>query len=116
MTFSLEAYVISLSTYFAHSVSLSLFLSLIGESFSGVPSCSSPSASSRLSLNSSVNTPQSYASIQLLGLEMLLHYFLGSQASASAAKNSLQLSLGKVLVHTYFVVLSSVSMIASDCF
>ncbi|XP_060785950.1 telomere-associated protein RIF1 isoform X2 [Neoarius graeffei] len=59
----------------------------------GVPSCSSPGASSRLSLNSSVSIPQSYTSIQLLGLEMLLHYFLGSQASAAAAKNSLQLSL-----------------------
>ncbi|XP_060732470.1 telomere-associated protein RIF1 isoform X2 [Tachysurus vachellii] len=59
----------------------------------GGPSCSSPGASSHLSLNSSVSTPLSYASIQLLGLEMLLHYFLGSQASAAAAKNNLQLSL-----------------------
>ncbi|XP_047671293.1 telomere-associated protein RIF1 isoform X2 [Tachysurus fulvidraco] len=59
----------------------------------GGPSCSSPGASSHLSLNSSVSTPLSYASIQLLGLEMLLHYFLGSQASAAAAKNNLQLNL-----------------------
>lgn len=59
----------------------------------GVPSCSSPGSSFRLSLNSSVSIPQSYSSIQLLGLEMLLHYFLGSQASAAAAKNNLQLSL-----------------------
>ncbi|MCJ8732578.1 hypothetical protein PDJAM_G00213040 [Pangasius djambal] len=58
-----------------------------------VPSCSSPGATSRLSLNSSMSIPQSYSSIQLLGLEMLLHYFLGSQACAAAAKNSLQLSL-----------------------
>ncbi|TSM68908.1 Telomere-associated protein RIF1 [Bagarius yarrelli] len=59
----------------------------------GVSSCSSPGVSSRLSLNSSVSTPQTYTSIQLLGLEMLLHYFLGTQASAAAAKSSLQLSL-----------------------
>ncbi|KAK3543767.1 hypothetical protein QTP70_027179 [Hemibagrus guttatus] len=59
----------------------------------GGPSCSSPGSSSHLSLNSSVSTPQSYSSIQLLGLEMLLHYFLGSQASAAAAKSSLLLSL-----------------------
>uniref|UniRef100_A0A3B4CIH5 Telomere-associated protein Rif1 N-terminal domain-containing protein n=1 Tax=Pygocentrus nattereri TaxID=42514 RepID=A0A3B4CIH5_PYGNA len=61
---------------------------------SGVPSCSSPGATSR-SLNSSMSVPQSYTSIQLLGLEMLLHYFLGSQATAAATKNKLQLSLGK---------------------
>ncbi|KAL6484729.1 hypothetical protein MHYP_G00067740 [Metynnis hypsauchen] len=59
---------------------------------SGVPSCSSPGATSR-SLNSSMSVPQSYTSIQLLGLEMLLHYFLGSQATAAATKNKLQLSL-----------------------
>ncbi|KAL7881793.1 hypothetical protein AOLI_G00086410 [Acnodon oligacanthus] len=59
---------------------------------SGVPSCSSPGATSR-GLNSSMSVPQSYTSIQLLGLEMLLHYFLGSQATAAATKNKLQLSL-----------------------
>ncbi|KAM9487286.1 telomere-associated protein RIF1 [Clarias gariepinus] len=59
----------------------------------GVASCSTPGPNSRLSLNSSASVPQTYSSIQLLGLEMLLHYFLGSQASAAAAKNSLQLSL-----------------------
>uniref|UniRef100_A0AAR2K922 Telomere-associated protein Rif1 N-terminal domain-containing protein n=1 Tax=Pygocentrus nattereri TaxID=42514 RepID=A0AAR2K922_PYGNA len=52
----------------------------------------SPGATSR-SLNSSMSVPQSYTSIQLLGLEMLLHYFLGSQATAAATKNKLQLSL-----------------------
>uniref|UniRef100_A0AAR2LD23 Telomere-associated protein Rif1 N-terminal domain-containing protein n=1 Tax=Pygocentrus nattereri TaxID=42514 RepID=A0AAR2LD23_PYGNA len=60
--------------------------------YSCVPSCSSPGATSR-SLNSSMSVPQSYTSIQLLGLEMLLHYFLGSQATAAATKNKLQLSL-----------------------
>ncbi|KAF5905874.1 telomere-associated protein RIF1, partial [Clarias magur] len=59
----------------------------------GVASCSSPGPNTRLSLNSSASVPQTYSSIQLLGLEMLLHYFLGSQASAAAAKSSLQLSL-----------------------
>ncbi|KAK1788838.1 hypothetical protein P4O66_014834 [Electrophorus voltai] len=60
---------------------------------SGVPSCSSPGATPRASLGSSMNLPQSYTSIQLLGLEMLLHYFLGSQAAAAGAKSKLQLSL-----------------------
>ncbi|XP_072542009.1 telomere-associated protein RIF1 isoform X2 [Salminus brasiliensis] len=66
----------------------------------GVPSCSSPGAnprmsinSSMMSLNSSMSVPQSYSSIQLLGLEMLLHYFLGAQATSAATKNKLQLSL-----------------------
>uniref|UniRef100_A0A8B9KYL2 Telomere-associated protein Rif1 N-terminal domain-containing protein n=1 Tax=Astyanax mexicanus TaxID=7994 RepID=A0A8B9KYL2_ASTMX len=65
-----------------------------------VPSCSTPGANPRLSLNSSTmslnsstNVQQSYTSIQLLGLEMLLHYFLGSQATSAAAKNKLQLNL-----------------------
>uniref|UniRef100_W5KUD7 Replication timing regulatory factor 1 n=1 Tax=Astyanax mexicanus TaxID=7994 RepID=W5KUD7_ASTMX len=67
---------------------------------SSVPSCSTPGANPRLSLNSSTmslnsstNVQQSYTSIQLLGLEMLLHYFLGSQATSAAAKNKLQLNL-----------------------
>ncbi|XP_062861984.1 telomere-associated protein RIF1 [Trichomycterus rosablanca] len=59
----------------------------------GVSACSSPGSTSRLSLNSSVSVPQSYSSIQLLGLEMLLHYFLGLQACPTAAKSKLQLSL-----------------------
>ncbi|KAI4876856.1 hypothetical protein NFI96_011089 [Prochilodus magdalenae] len=59
---------------------------------SGVSSCSSPGSTSR-SFNSSMNVPQSYTSIQLLGLEMLLHYYLGSQATAAATKHKLQLSL-----------------------
>ncbi|XP_066542448.1 telomere-associated protein RIF1 isoform X2 [Hoplias malabaricus] len=58
---------------------------------SGVPSCSSPGSASR-GLNSSMAS-QSYPSIQLLGLEMLLHYFLGSQATVEASKHKLQLSL-----------------------
>ncbi|XP_076858817.1 telomere-associated protein RIF1 isoform X2 [Brachyhypopomus gauderio] len=40
-----------------------------------------------------MNLPQSYTSIQLLGLEMLLHYFLGCQATTASGKSKLQLSL-----------------------
>uniref|UniRef100_A0A3B4UTQ9 Replication timing regulatory factor 1 n=1 Tax=Seriola dumerili TaxID=41447 RepID=A0A3B4UTQ9_SERDU len=48
---------------------------------------------SRMSLNSSVQVPSTFPSIQLLGLEMLLHYFLGPEAVAAAAKRKLLLSL-----------------------
>lgn len=55
-------------------------------------------ATSRMSLNSSVmnssvSTPSSFPSVQLIGLEMLLHYFIGPDVVASAAKNKLNLSL-----------------------
>uniref|UniRef100_A0A671Z0M2 Replication timing regulatory factor 1 n=1 Tax=Sparus aurata TaxID=8175 RepID=A0A671Z0M2_SPAAU len=48
---------------------------------------------SRMSLNSSVQMPTTFPSIQLLGLEMLLHYFLGPEVITTAAKNKLILSL-----------------------
>ncbi|KAF0026916.1 hypothetical protein F2P81_021653 [Scophthalmus maximus] len=47
----------------------------------------------RMSLNSSVQVSSTFASIQLLGLEMLLHYILGPEAVAAAAKRKLALSL-----------------------
>ncbi|XP_023149787.1 telomere-associated protein RIF1 isoform X1 [Amphiprion ocellaris] len=53
----------------------------------------SPANSSRMSLNSNVQVPSCFPSIQLLGLEMLLHYFLGPDVVAAAAKNKLLLSL-----------------------
>lgn len=53
----------------------------------------SPANTSRMSLNSSVQIPSTFPSIQLLGLEMLLHYFLGPEVTATAAKNKLILSL-----------------------
>uniref|UniRef100_A0A8C4DSJ7 Replication timing regulatory factor 1 n=1 Tax=Dicentrarchus labrax TaxID=13489 RepID=A0A8C4DSJ7_DICLA len=53
----------------------------------------SPANTSRMSLNSSVHVPTTFPSIQLLGLEMLLHYFLGPEVTAAAAKNKLILSL-----------------------
>uniref|UniRef100_A0A1A8FWX4 RAP1 interacting factor homolog n=3 Tax=Nothobranchius korthausae TaxID=1143690 RepID=A0A1A8FWX4_9TELE len=59
----------------------------------GSSSFSSPARSSWFSLNSSMQSTTSFSSIQLLGLEMLLHYFLGPEVVAVAAKNKLVLSL-----------------------
>ncbi|XP_051760992.1 telomere-associated protein RIF1 isoform X5 [Ctenopharyngodon idella] len=59
----------------------------------GVPSCSTPSTTPRINLNSSMQSPQSYRSIQLLGLEMLLHWLVGPEVTAIAPKENLQLSL-----------------------
>ncbi|XP_031160582.1 telomere-associated protein RIF1 isoform X2 [Sander lucioperca] len=56
-------------------------------------SFNSPANTSRMSLNSSVQIPSTFPSIQLLGLEMLLHYFLGPEVLATAAKKKLTLSL-----------------------
>ncbi|XP_033900775.3 telomere-associated protein RIF1-like isoform X1 [Acipenser ruthenus] len=53
----------------------------------------SPASTPRLSLNSSVHASAVYPSIQLLGLEMLLHFLLGPDITAAAAQNKLQLSL-----------------------
>uniref|UniRef100_A0A674CZM1 Replication timing regulatory factor 1 n=1 Tax=Salmo trutta TaxID=8032 RepID=A0A674CZM1_SALTR len=61
---------------------------------------SSPTVMPRLSLNCSVVAGQAYPSIQLLGLEMLLHYFMGSEVTIAAAKNQLTLSL-EPLVHPF---------------
>uniref|UniRef100_A0A674CZ44 Replication timing regulatory factor 1 n=1 Tax=Salmo trutta TaxID=8032 RepID=A0A674CZ44_SALTR len=64
------------------------------------PAFSSPTVMPRLSLNCSVVAGQAYPSIQLLGLEMLLHYFMGSEVTIAAAKNQLTLSL-EPLVHPF---------------
>lgn len=61
----------------------------------GIPSCSTPSTTPRMNLNSSMQVPQSYHSIQLLGLEMLLHWLVGPEITVTAARENLQLSLGK---------------------
>uniref|UniRef100_A0A3P9D0A1 Replication timing regulatory factor 1 n=1 Tax=Maylandia zebra TaxID=106582 RepID=A0A3P9D0A1_9CICH len=53
----------------------------------------SPANTSRMSLNSSIQLASSIPSIQLLGLEMLLHYFRGPEVVATAAKHKLILSL-----------------------
>nr|XP_019965838.1 PREDICTED: telomere-associated protein RIF1 isoform X1 [Paralichthys olivaceus] len=57
------------------------------------PGFNSPANTSRMSLNSSVQVPTTFPSIQLLGLEMLLNYFLGPETVATAAKRKLTLSL-----------------------
>ncbi|XP_056611122.1 telomere-associated protein RIF1 isoform X2 [Triplophysa dalaica] len=67
----------------------------------GIPSCSTPGNTPRMSLNSSMQATQSYRSIQLLGLEMLLHWFMGPEVTVTAAKENLQLSL-EPLTHPLF--------------
>lgn len=62
--------------------------------------------SPRMSLNSSVSVPSTFPSIQLLGLEMLLHYFMGPEVVASATKNKLVLSL-EPLKHSFLSNASS---------
>ncbi|XP_023694701.2 telomere-associated protein RIF1 [Paramormyrops kingsleyae] len=53
----------------------------------------SPCSTPRMNLNSSVNGQQPFTSIQLLGLEMLLHYCMGPAVTDAAAQHKLQLSL-----------------------
>ncbi|XP_067299841.1 telomere-associated protein RIF1 [Pseudorasbora parva] len=78
----------------------------------GIPSCSTPSTTPRMNLNSSMQAPQSYHSIQLLGLEMLLHWLVGPEVTTTAAKENLQLSL-EPLTHPLFTSPSSFSRHAS---
>ncbi|CAJ1079008.1 telomere-associated protein RIF1 isoform X2 [Xyrichtys novacula] len=59
----------------------------------GPPGFSSPANTSRMSLNSSVQHPTTFPSIQLLGLEMLTHFFLGPDVLNTTAKNKIILSL-----------------------
>ncbi|KAJ8407122.1 hypothetical protein AAFF_G00287980 [Aldrovandia affinis] len=71
----------------------------------------SSASTPRMGLNSSVSattTQPAFASIQLLGLEMLLHYLLGSDVTATAAKSKLQLSL-EPLAHPLLTSPSSFS-------
>ncbi|XP_058643157.1 telomere-associated protein RIF1 [Onychostoma macrolepis] len=79
---------------------------------SGIPSCSTPSTTPRMNLNSSVQAAQSYCSIQLLGLEMLLHWLVGPEVTVTAARENLQLSL-EPLTHPLFTSPSSFSRHAS---
>ncbi|TRY59293.1 hypothetical protein DNTS_016369 [Danionella cerebrum] len=60
---------------------------------SAIPSCSTPSTTPRMNLNSSMQAAQSFRSIQLLGLEMLLHWLTGPEVTVKAAKENLQLNL-----------------------
>ncbi|XP_036965197.1 telomere-associated protein RIF1 [Acanthopagrus latus] len=59
----------------------------------GTAGFNGPANTSRMSLNASLQMPTTFPSIQLLGLEMLLHYFLGPEVIATAAKHKLILSL-----------------------
>ncbi|XP_041119155.1 telomere-associated protein RIF1-like isoform X2 [Polyodon spathula] len=59
----------------------------------GTNAFASPASTPRLGLNSSMHASASYPSIQLLGLEMLLHFLLGPDITAAAAQSKLQLSL-----------------------
>ncbi|XP_073701899.1 telomere-associated protein RIF1 [Garra rufa] len=79
---------------------------------SGIPSCSTPSTTPRMNLNSSMQAAQSYRSIQLLGLEMLLHWLVGPEVTVSAARENLQLSL-EPLTHPLLTSPSSFSRHAS---
>uniref|UniRef100_A0A673KT30 Telomere-associated protein RIF1-like n=2 Tax=Sinocyclocheilus rhinocerous TaxID=307959 RepID=A0A673KT30_9TELE len=79
---------------------------------SGIPSCSTSSTTPRMNLNSSVLVAQSYRSIQLLGLEMLLHWLVGPEVTVTAARENLQLSL-EPLTHPLFTSPSSFSRHAS---
>uniref|UniRef100_A0A8C1U0D6 Replication timing regulatory factor 1 n=1 Tax=Cyprinus carpio TaxID=7962 RepID=A0A8C1U0D6_CYPCA len=71
-----------------------------------------PSTTPRMSLNSSMQAAQSYRSIQLLGLEMLLHWLVGPEVTVTAARENLQLSL-EPLTHPLFTSPSSFSRHAS---
>uniref|UniRef100_H3D1V0 Replication timing regulatory factor 1 n=1 Tax=Tetraodon nigroviridis TaxID=99883 RepID=H3D1V0_TETNG len=64
-----------------------------GTIVAGTPGFNSSANTSRMSLNSSVQISPTFPTIQILGLEMLLHYFLGPEVTATAAKNKLTLSL-----------------------
>uniref|UniRef100_A0A672TAM9 Telomere-associated protein RIF1-like n=1 Tax=Sinocyclocheilus grahami TaxID=75366 RepID=A0A672TAM9_SINGR len=77
-----------------------------------IPSCSTPSTTPRMNLNSSMQAAQSYRSIQLLGLEMLLHWLVGPEVTVTAARENLQLSL-EPLTHPLFTSPSSFSRHAS---
>uniref|UniRef100_A0A8C4Z1N2 Replication timing regulatory factor 1 n=1 Tax=Gadus morhua TaxID=8049 RepID=A0A8C4Z1N2_GADMO len=69
----------------------------------GNPTCfNSPANTPRLNLSLSQQAGQSFPPIQLLGLEMLLHYFLGPEVVPAAARVNLQLTLGEEpLTHSF---------------
>lgn len=66
----------------------------------GTPGFNTSANTARMSLNSSVQITPTFPTIQLLGLEMLLHYFLGPDVTATAAKSKLILSLGESLMQS----------------
>ncbi|KAM3862259.1 telomere-associated protein RIF1 [Diretmus argenteus] len=72
----------------------------------GTASFSSPGTTPRMNLNSSMQTSQTFPSVQVLGLEMLLHYFLGPEVVSVAAQSKLQLDL-EPLTHPFLSGISS---------
>ncbi|CAL8370380.1 unnamed protein product [Arctogadus glacialis] len=65
----------------------------------GNPTCfNSPANTPRLNLSQQAG--QSFPPVQLLGLEMLLHYFLGTEVVPAAARVNLQLTL-EPLTHSF---------------
>ncbi|KAM9850654.1 telomere-associated protein RIF1 [Aulostomus maculatus] len=60
---------------------------------SGNTSFNNSANTPRISMNSSVQAPSTFPSIQLLGLEMLLHYLVGPEVVATAAKSKIILTL-----------------------
>uniref|UniRef100_A0A671Z0L6 Replication timing regulatory factor 1 n=1 Tax=Sparus aurata TaxID=8175 RepID=A0A671Z0L6_SPAAU len=81
-----------------HNISLNCPSHQNGAVAPATPKTGIPANTSRMSLNSSVQMPTTFPSIQLLGLEMLLHYFLGPEVITTAAKNKLILSLGETFL------------------
>ncbi|RVE58497.1 hypothetical protein OJAV_G00209920 [Oryzias javanicus] len=120
----------NLSSHF-DQVSVPLLHSMFGSSCSPAPGTPSPSPGQngssvpgtpksgnstftslaitpRMSLGSSMPAASSFPSIQLLGLEMLLHYLVGPDVVACAEKNKLVLSL-EPLTHPLLAGASSFS-------
>uniref|UniRef100_A0A8C5FB17 Replication timing regulatory factor 1 n=1 Tax=Gadus morhua TaxID=8049 RepID=A0A8C5FB17_GADMO len=67
---------------------------------SSTPKTGTPANTPRLNLSLSQQAGQSFPPIQLLGLEMLLHYFLGPEVVPAAARVNLQLTL-EPLTHSF---------------
>ncbi|XP_023806383.1 telomere-associated protein RIF1 isoform X2 [Oryzias latipes] len=82
--------------------------SVPGTPKSGNSTFISLSSTPRMSLGPSMQAASTFCSIQLLGLEMLLHYLVGPEVVACAAKNKLVLSL-EPLTHSLLTGASSFS-------
>ncbi|XP_024119721.1 telomere-associated protein RIF1 isoform X2 [Oryzias melastigma] len=80
--------------------------SVPGTPKSGNSTFTSLAITPRMSLGSSMPAASTFPSIQLLGLEMLLHYLVGPEVVACAAKNKLVLSL-EPLTHSLLAGASS---------
>uniref|UniRef100_A0AAY4C421 Telomere-associated protein Rif1 N-terminal domain-containing protein n=1 Tax=Denticeps clupeoides TaxID=299321 RepID=A0AAY4C421_9TELE len=87
-------FAVNSTTVYDHELAFEDFLVfLMLLKLSGIPACNSPAATPRINLNCSVQSASSFPSIQLLGLEMVLHYLLGAQVATAAAQAGITLSL-----------------------